>query len=122
MFLTTLKTEYLRNGLERLTEDLIWDDGTNRITVPRWFLTDFASIPPILQGVLKKNGNSKPAAVLHDALYKWQIKPRIDCDRIFRAALLAYGVPARGARLYYLGVRAGGRATWKRYAKLKGAL
>lgn len=120
MFRSTLKTEYLLSGLERLTDDLIWDDGMNRFRVPKWFVTDFASIPAVLQGALKKGGNSKPAAVLHDFLYARQVTTRLQADRIFLAALLAYRVPKRGARLYYAGVRMGGGKPWDRYTKLKG--
>ena len=61
------------------------------------------------------------AAILHDQLYcslglDGQLS-RADCDAVFRRALLAAGVPAYKAWLYWLGVRAGGWVGWRRYAR-----
>ena len=76
---------------------LVWEYGGERITVPRGFITDLASIPRALRGLpnLDPNGLSRAPAVLHDFLYCSQtVESRAVADGIFRAALQAVGVGA----------------------------
>lgn len=80
--------------------------------VPQGFRTDFASVPGIFRGVLDSDNLVSPAALIHDWLYSSQLVDRKTADDIFRAALLANGVPAWKARVYWLGVRAGGWTKW----------
>jgi len=68
----TLRTIY-RNapGLDRMVSLTgILPDALFYITVPRGFVTDLASIPEMLQSVLKPNGPWALAACLHDLLYQ----------------------------------------------------
>jgi hypothetical protein len=85
-----------------------------QLTVPRRFITDFASIPWIVQALpgFDVNGSSRYAAVAHDFLYCCQGKVEVDildglmggslrksvarfsraqCDDIFRQAILDIG-------------------------------
>lgn len=80
--------------------------------VPQGFRTDFASVPGIFRGVLDSDNLVSPAALIHDWLYSSQLVDRKTADDIFRAALLANGLPAWKARVYWLGVRAGGWTKW----------
>ena len=78
------------------------------ITIGRGFVTDLASIPRVLRGILNVNGRSRMPAVLHDALYCLQPYPRERADALFYEALLSVGVHPAVARIYWLGVRLGG--------------
>lgn len=101
-----------------LERDLRWVEhfGYGRdplvLVVPRGFITDLASIPRPLRGVLNVNGRSRRAAVLHDYLYCAQRCTRAAADEIFRRALAAEGVNAVVRNTYYAGVRAGGWIYW----------
>lgn len=96
-----------------LTAPLRWllDDGMT-LTVPENFITDLASIPRVFQNVLSVTGKSRRAAVLHDFLYctKWFSRAR--SDNLLRLALIAEGMAPAEARIYWLGVRAGGWLPW----------
>jgi hypothetical protein len=102
------------------------------IAPPRGFITDFASVPKLVQALpgFDVNGNSRDAAVLHDYLYccngdltvrdfdGGQLTTlslsRQQCDRIFFDALLACGLSKKTASLFYAGVRAGGWYYWNK--------
>lgn len=94
-----------------LLRALIWDDDLDRIEVHAGFVTDLASVPQLLRGLLDVNGRSRRAAVLHDFLYTEQKLPRAECDAIFRKALLAEG-EGISRWVYWAGVRVGGWVAW----------
>ena len=52
--------------------------SNDRVTVPRGFVTDFATIPPILQSLIQQNGPHLLPAVVHDYLYWKQTCSRDD--------------------------------------------
>lgn len=119
MFTTTLDLRADRPGVFVLLAPLIYKTTWNRvIKVPVGFETDFASIPRAVQVLpgFSPNGKSRSAAVLHDFLYSkgGGDYPRSVCDSLFRHALVECGVARLTAMLMYLGVRAGGWATWKK--------
>lgn len=116
MFVTPLDVRAVHSGYWRLLADLVWE-GKERIVVPAGFVTDLASIPPGLRGVLLQNGRSRRGAVLHDFLYATQQRSRLMADLTFREALRAEGVPRRAQSLYYAGVRMGGKKVWQEYAR-----
>ncbi len=80
--------------------------------VPQGFKTDFASVPGILRGLLDSDNVVAPGALVHDWLYSSALVDRSRADDVFRAALLANGLSPWRARLYWLGVRAGGWIQW----------
>jgi hypothetical protein len=112
-------------------------DGTTVIHVPIGFLTDFASIPKPLQGILSPTGWYGKAAVLHDDLYqsgrigeliidqRYADDVLLEAMRVLAAdALVRYGVTHHGVRhnplrdwldseLIYRGVRLGGFVAWR---------
>ncbi len=59
----------------RLTESFAFEIGgfgsETFIAVPEGFVTDFASIPPGLRGMLPPNGPYAKAAVIHDYMYEF---------------------------------------------------
>lgn len=113
MFTTPLRLEATRPGYWVLLADLIWHSDTERIVVPAGFVTDLASIPRPLRGILQQNGVSRRPAVLHDHLYTTQSRPRAEADEIFRRALAAEGMGGPGRFAYWAGVRLGGWLAWR---------
>ena len=79
------------------------------IVVPRWYVTDFASVPWYGQGFVDPQGPTARAAIVHDWLYTiGEPGKRQEADDIFLRAMLKYGVPPFQANLAYKAVRIGG--------------
>lgn len=79
-------------------------DG-KKITVPRGFTTDLASVPRLPIVWLLFGGQADKAAILHDYLYRTGRVSRKEADRIFREAALEEGEGALTAWFMWLGVR-----------------
>jgi hypothetical protein len=97
-----------------LLSPLRWmlQDG-NVLIVPAGFITDLASVPSMLRGVLDVNGKSRHAAVAHDWLYRnHKLFTRSEADEFLRVALICRGTSAVAARTYWSGVRIGGWKPW----------
>src|SRR5580658_5102513 len=72
------------------TEDMAYTIGTTteKIIVPKGFVTDFASIPqPLWSFGLSPHGQYSRAAVIHDYLYWAQGCTRIQSDRLLLIAM-----------------------------------
>lgn len=79
------------------------------IVVPRWYVTDFASVPWYGQGFVDPQGPTARAAIVHDWLYAvGEPGKREEADAIFLRAMLRYGVPSFQANIAYQAVRTGG--------------
>lgn len=100
-------------------------NGAAFVTIPRGFVTDFASMP--LGIVFKSPGGKwdKPA-IVHDVLYKrgWidyeKARKRLtrkECDQIFLEAMEVAGVNWLARRIIYAGVRVGGWKAWNEHRK-----
>lgn len=82
--------------------------------------TDFASIPKILHSLLSPLNNTIYSAILHDYLYcnptdaNASAVARPEADRAFYWGMRACGVWRVTAGLMYLGVRLGGRRSYRR--------
>lgn len=83
------------------------------IEVPPGFVTDFASIPSWLWGILGPHGRYSRAVVVHDYLYWSQICTRDQADNILMIQMKELGVRWRDRRAIYEGVHLGGRAAWE---------
>ena len=72
-----------------LAEPLLWrvGDSGESIVVPQGFVTDFASIPPVLQSLIRPLGPHLRPAIVHDYLYWEQTCSRKQADRLFRVAM-----------------------------------
>lgn len=121
-FTTELKVKPLPDGrkwelLEEFSYYLGDLDSGMYITVPRGFVTDFASVPRIFWIILPPWGKYGKAAVLHDYLYQQGKFIRLLCDSIFFEAMTVLGVPRWQKWLIYLGVRLGGWIPYSRYKK-----
>lgn len=104
-FLTKLRTEDVDDGTGVLTDPLValLDDEV-RITVPRGFKTDYASVPRIPLAYLLAGGIARRASVLHDYLYAKQVD-REWADNVFLGAMEADGVAWWRRKLMYQAVR-----------------
>jgi hypothetical protein len=88
------------------------DAKTGRvIVVPKWYVTDFASVPWYGQEVIDPQGPTARAAIVHDWLYTiGEPGKRQEADETFYRAMIAFGVDQFHAKLAFDAVRAGGQA------------
>jgi len=84
----------------------------NILTVPKGFVTDFASIPWVFWQFLPAWGRYGKAAVLHDYIYQTHIRTRLEADHLFHEAMLVGGTKAWKALIMYLAVRLCGWLAW----------
>lgn len=100
-----------------LTEEFYFyfseDDKSTGVTVPKGFITDFASVPRILWSILPPTGRYTKAAVLHDFLYSNASHlelTRKQCDKMFLQGMGVLGVKRWVRNIIYRAVRIfGGR-------------
>lgn len=117
MFCTRLLLSDYKPNEWVVEKDLVYFYEGTRIVVPKGFITDLASIPRPLRGILNVNGKSRKPAVLHDYLYCSKLYERSVCDQIFYEALVSEGMNKLLAKTYWAGVRSGG---WLYYNKREG--
>lgn len=82
------------------------------VTVPRGFVTDLASIPPVLQSLIQQNGPYLLPAVVHDYLYWKQTCTRAQSDRLLLLAMIENKVSKAHRTAIYDAVRAAGGFAW----------
>lgn len=110
-----------------LLKQLTWSPRTEvdqtamfeTISVPAGYVINFDSIPRIYWSLLRPEGSSVQAAVIHDYLYWTQSRPRSEADEIFKLAMQDLGVDPKIVSILYAAVRAGGQNAWSENAKLK---
>jgi hypothetical protein len=117
--------------VEGFTYRLCQPDGVQYVSIPRGFITDFASFP---LGIVFKSpgGRWDKAAVVHDVLYKTGVvsvdgrsagrsdpRPitRGEADAIFKEAMTVAGVGWFPKQIIYAGVRVGGWKAWNAHRK-----
>lgn len=99
----------------KLLEDFDWYG----ITVPKGFITDFASIPRAFWSILNPVGKIKPAALVHDFIYSKRGKlddrtlSRKDCDKIFLKIMKTVGLSWFKRTTAYNAVRVFGGFAWR---------
>jgi hypothetical protein len=99
-----------------LVEDLKYVIGNSglSITVPKGFVTDFASIPQFLWSLgLSPHGRYSKAAIVHDYLYWSQGCTKKQSDNILLIAMKESGVSQIEEIAIYDGVSAGGGSSWE---------
>lgn len=121
-------------GNFELLQDLVYQDWSGKLwTVPKTSSSDLSSIPPFLRWLFSKTVLGK-APWLHDYLYRHQPQgvTREIADRLYYEGGIDEGLNLTGWRFkfhrvkcysLYLGLRAGGGATWaiKKLKRGKGA-
>lgn len=90
------------------------DDVIGEIIVPVGFRTDLASVPRLPYVYALTGARAHMPAVLHDFLYRHDVCPRKEADRIFYDAMTALGDPRSRflRRIMYYGVRLFGERHW----------
>ncbi|QBQ74834.1 tail assembly-like protein [Caudovirales GX15bay] len=91
------------------------DDGDDKVTVPKGFTTDGASIPKIAQWMTGWTPWDEPqrwAAITHDWLYTQRGVGKLYADRVFRSVLESEGAPAFKRNVMFIAVVIGG---WPAY-------
>lgn len=110
-----LIVEFIGDGNFKLYAPLTYESKAFFITAHIGFITDGASIPPALYGVIGCPFGEAytKAAIIHDALYRSALLSRKMSDYIFLEAMLSLGVERAKARAMYLAVRAGGESSYR---------
>lgn len=105
-----------QSGVWVLDADLVYFSELvgEKITVPKGFTTDFASVPRVPVIYLLYANRGRRAAAVHDFLYRTGAFDRATCDAIFREALIADGESFAIAWAMWSGVRIGGIFKYKR--------
>lgn len=85
-------------------------DGRD-FTVPRWFITDLASIPWLVDPLFD-DIDHRAAGVVHDWLYCSQLVSRTEADELFREMVQVLGAGRFRAGMMHAGLRAGGWYRW----------
>lgn len=91
-----------------------------QITIPVGFETDGASVPRFMWIFFPPlGGDYDEAAVLHDFLYRTQFMclERVVADAILIEAMLVCGTSALARWSIFVGVRAGGWMTYRKYRR-----
>lgn len=84
------------------------------VTVPVGFDTDFASVPRFLPIIFALAGDtSHEAAVVHDYLYRFHQATRRRADAVLFEAMAATREPGWRDWVMWLGVRLGGRGSYR---------
>ncbi len=119
-----LRISRFREPIYFLTAPISWtpNPGQERyaaVTVPKGFVTDFASIPRAFWSALRPDGEYAYAAVIHDYLYWTQTRSRDEADGIFKMAMEDFDVGAVTIETIYGAVRLGGKGAWNGNAEKK---
>ncbi len=110
-FLSNLAVREVDSRNWELTADLAYQGDTDCFTVPRGFVTDFATVPDFLVWAMNKTGPYTRAAVVHDWLIVSEIPDgRVtsrDTDGIFRRIMREEGVKLPKRWIMWAAVRWG---------------
>ena len=115
-FPVSLKVEQIDDYRWRLLENFPYHSELlgRWFTVPKGFVTDFASVPRVPVAYWLTGGIAHISAVVHDYLYSTHLTTRSEADQVFLEAAAASNIPAWRRNLMYWGIRAGG---WQRWNK-----
>ena len=79
------------------------ENSSDFVTVPKGYITDFASVPRIFWVILPPDGEYTQAAVLHD--YMCAHDPKSKADKVFYEAMGVLGVPSWKRSIMFFSVR-----------------
>lgn len=121
-FRTQLETRDLADDRFELLAPLVYysEHLQREITVPKGFVTDFASVPRLPVAYLLAGGEANQAAVVHDYLYHSHLVPRADADAVFEEAMGVTGQPWWRCKLMWAGVRMFGAGPYEERGASRG--
>ncbi len=99
----------ITNTQWKLLEPVVYEGRDSTFTVPRGYVTDFASVPRIFFWLLPSYGAYTKAAILHDFLCETKIVSRADADGLFRRTMRELHVPLLRRWIMWAAVRANSR-------------
>ena len=108
-----LKVRFIGGNSWELLAPLVYHHKDGRITVPKGFKTDFASIPRPFWAILSPTGKYAPAAIIHDWMYANRIGTRRRADQLFLHGMCDLGVSWVARNTIYSAVRVFGHGVWK---------
>lgn len=115
-FLTDLDAVCVTDKIWRLDNDLVYEsDLVGKITVPKGFYTDFASVPRVPLAYLFFGGMAHREAVVHDYGYRSDADPemtREQVDDVFLEAMKERGKSWFTRYAMYWAVRLGAAKNW----------
>ncbi len=94
------------------------EDSGEVVTIPKGFITDFASSPRITWVFFPPDGRYTQAAVLHDYLIKTKQYSRDKTNKIFLEAMEVLGVPMWKRLIMYWSVQVWTYVFWKKYTAM----
>ena len=115
--LTVTKIGARRWKVERAFTYYINEEEGESITVPKDFVTDFASVPRIFWTIFPPDGRYTQSAVLHDYLYFSQTTTRKQADKVFLNAMKVLKVNWFKRWLMYWAVRSVAWIPWNNHRK-----
>lgn len=90
------------------------------LTVPKGFITDFASVPRVFWNIFPPFGEYTEAAVAHDYLYRhggvipgWVKLTKDECDEVFLKGMESLGVGTVTRHIMWTAVAAFGKGSFK---------
>jgi hypothetical protein len=91
-----------------LLDDLVYTDRAGRqYSIPKYFITDLASIPWIAEPLFNSIDSRIPG-VMHDGFYCFNRLPRAQCDALLAEMLEVTGCDSLRTAMICAGVRLGG--------------
>jgi hypothetical protein len=109
----SLYTDKLKPWRFELLKDVVVTLSNGQaITIPKGYVTDFATVPRLLRGIVWGAGNHNLATLIHDYLYDNQTGTRLAADREMLYWLKKAGCSRAKRYAMYGAVRIGGRSWW----------
>lgn len=99
--------------------DVSEEGSGETINIPVGFMTDFASVPRLLWGMIPRWGKYGNAAVVHDYCYWEQYYTRKRSDEIFLEGMIILDVGPILRRLIFYSVRWFGFLAWRKNKRQK---
>jgi hypothetical protein len=114
-FTSPLRVQEITNGQWVLTDDFVVTIDDKTVSVPKGFITDFASVPRLPFAYMMFGGIGNRPAVLHDYLYSigGDSKAKEFADNVLYYGIMADGDSKWKAKAMYTGVRLFGGKFWK---------
>lgn len=113
-FLTELDGRWLDDKRFMLLSDLVYESDILKatLTVPKGFVTDFASVPRVPIAYWLFGDRAHHESVPHDFLYQTHKSSRADADKLFLEAMIVRKKPLYIRQPMYWGVVLGGASSY----------
>lgn len=120
-----LKLQRFQEPIWILLEPITWKPSNSSqaslgpVTVPKYFVTDLASIPRIFWTFMPRDDVYAYPAIVHDYLYWTQSCSKREADQIFELSMVDLEVPKLQVKLIKAAVQLLGDSAWEKNRSLK---